>query len=108
MFVPLNKVPTKWRFYFTISYFFHYDLTDLVNTKTNIPLRVGEQRQTMYLDTSRRLGIYNDHYSPPLQGIVVCYIMEKAAYMPIAIHDDRIFQSHSFTRLTTNFWEKQF
>ena len=44
----------------------------------------------IYLDASR-LGIYNHHYSPPPQGIVVCYIMEKVAYMLITIHYDRIF-----------------
>ena len=35
---------------------------DLVNTKTTIPLRVGEERWT-----------YIHHYSPPLRGIVVYY-----------------------------------
>ena len=42
--------------------------SDLVNTKTTIPLRVGEERwiYTLYLDASR-LAIY----SPPLRGIVV-------------------------------------
>ena len=33
--------------------------SDLVNTKTIIPLRVGEER-----------WIYIHHYSPPLRGIV--------------------------------------
>ena len=36
--------------------------SDLVNTKTTIPLRVGEER-----------WIYFHHYSPPLRGIVVYY-----------------------------------
>ena len=36
--------------------------SDLVNTKTIIPLRVGEER-----------WIYIHHYSPPLRGIVVYY-----------------------------------
>ena len=36
--------------------------SDLVNTKTTIPLRVGEER-----------WIYIHHYSPPLRGIVVYY-----------------------------------
>ena len=34
--------------------------SDLVNTKTTIPLRVGEER-----------WIYTHHYSPPLHKIVV-------------------------------------
>ena len=44
MFVNCNKLATKWRFKFTKSYFFHFYPNDLVNTKTAIPLRVGEQR----------------------------------------------------------------
>ena len=36
--------------------------SDLINTKTTIPLRVGEER-----------WIYIHHYSPPLRGIVVYY-----------------------------------
>ena len=36
--------------------------SDLVSTKTTIPLRVGEER-----------WIYVHHYSPPLRGIVVYY-----------------------------------
>ena len=35
--------------------------SDLVNTKTTIPLRVG------------RVLVYIHHYSPPLRGIVVYY-----------------------------------
>ena len=42
--------------------FFQFYPADLVNTKTTIPLRVGEQRKIRYLDASR--------YSPPLRGIV--------------------------------------
>ena len=37
--------------------------SDLVNTKTTIPLRVGEER-----------WIYIHHHSPPLRGIVVYYL----------------------------------
>ena len=37
--------------------------SDLVNTKTTIPLRVGEERW-IYTET---------RYSPPLRGIVVYY-----------------------------------
>ena len=35
--------------------------SDSVNTKTTIPLRVGEERSEVYIH----------HYSPPLRGIVV-------------------------------------
>ena len=41
--------------------------SDLVNTKTTIPLRVGEER-CIYTST---LCVH--HYSPPLRGIVVYY-----------------------------------
>ena len=37
----VNKLLTKWRLLFTKSYFFYFYPTDLVNTKTSIPLRVG-------------------------------------------------------------------
>ena len=40
--------------------------SDLVNTKTTIPLRVGEERG-IYTLTFR---VYIHHYSPPLRGIV--------------------------------------
>ena len=43
--------------------------SDLVNTKTTIPLRVGEERW-IYTSTLRVL-VYIYHYSPPLRGIVV-------------------------------------
>ena len=46
--------------------------SDLVNTKTTIPLRVGEERW-IYASTLRVL-LYIHHYSPPLRGIVVYYI----------------------------------
>ena len=45
--------------------------SDLVNTKTTIPLRVGEER---WICTSTlRVSAYIHHYSPPLRGIVVYY-----------------------------------
>ena len=45
--------------------------SDLVNTKTTIPLRVGEER---WIYTSTLLvSVYIHHYSPPLRGIVVYY-----------------------------------
>ena len=45
--------------------------SDLVNTKTTIPLRVGEERW-IYISTLR-VSVYIHHYSPPLRGIVVYY-----------------------------------
>ena len=45
--------------------------SDLVNTKTTIPLRVGEER---WIHASTlRVSVYIHHYSPPLRGIVVYY-----------------------------------
>ena len=43
--------------------------SDLVNTKTTTPLRVGEERR-IYASTLR-VSVYSHHYSPPLRGIVV-------------------------------------
>ena len=45
--------------------------SDLVNTKTTIPLRVGEERW-IYTSTLR-VSVYIHHYSPPLRGIFVYY-----------------------------------
>ena len=45
--------------------------SDLVNTKTAVPLRVGEERW-IYTSTLR-VSVYIHHYSPPLRGIVVYY-----------------------------------
>ena len=45
--------------------------SELVNTKTTIPLRVGEERW-IYTSTLR-VSVYIHHYSPPLRGIVVYY-----------------------------------
>ena len=47
--------------------------SDLVNTKTTIPLRVGEERW-IYTSTLR-VSVYIHHYSPPLRGIVVYYLI---------------------------------
>ena len=46
--------------------------SDLVNTKTTIPLRVGEERWTY--SSTLPVSVYIEHYSPPLRGIVVSYI----------------------------------
>jgi len=45
--------------------------SDLLNTKTTIPLRVGEERW-IYTSTLR-VSVYIHHYSSPLRGIVVYY-----------------------------------
>ena len=45
--------------------------SDLVNTKTTISLRVGEERW-IYTSTLRA-SVCIHHYSPPLRGIVVYY-----------------------------------
>ena len=45
--------------------------SDLVNTKTTIPLRVGEE-QWIYTSTLR-ISVYIHQDSPPLWGIVVYY-----------------------------------
>ena len=45
--------------------------SDLVNTKTTMPLRVDEE-QWIYTSTLC-VPVYIHHYSPPLQGIVVYY-----------------------------------
>ena len=51
--------------------------SDLVNTKTTIPLRVGEEQ---WIYTSMlHVSLYIHHYSPPLQGIVVYYYMSMVA-----------------------------
>ena len=43
--------------------------SDLVNTKTTIPLRVGEEQ---WIDTSTLcISVCIHHYSPSLRGIVV-------------------------------------
>ena len=47
--------------------------SDLVNTKTAIPLRVGEERWIYTLTV--RVSVYIHHYSLPLRGIVVYYFI---------------------------------
>ena len=43
--------------------------SDLVNTKTTIPLRISEER---WINAWKlRVSVYIQHYSPPLRGIVV-------------------------------------
>ena len=55
--------------------------SDLVNTKTTIPLRVGEERW-IYTSTLR-VSVYIHHYSPPLRGIVVYYYSTIASFYHI-------------------------
>ena len=43
--------------------------SDFVDTKTTIPVRVGEERW-IYTSTLR-VSVYIHHHSPPLRGIVV-------------------------------------
>ena len=45
---------------------------DLVNTRTIIPLRVGEERWIYTL--TFHVSVYIHHHSPPLRGIVVYYL----------------------------------
>ena len=46
-----------------------FHLSDLVNTKTTIPPRVGEEWWIYTL--TLRVVVYIHHHSPPLWGIVV-------------------------------------
>ena len=58
--------------------------SDLVNTKTTIPLRVGEERW-IYTSTLR-VSVYIHHYSPPLRGIVVYYpIFRKTLFFFVRV-----------------------
>ena len=53
-----------------------FNPSDLVDTKTTIPLRVGEER---WICTSTlRVSVYIHHYSPPLRGIVVSETGEQS------------------------------
>ena len=45
--------------------------SDLVNTKTTIPLRVGEE--WWIYNSTLRVSVYIHHDSPSLRGIVVYY-----------------------------------
>ena len=49
--------------------------SDLVNTKTTTPVRVGKERW-IYTSTLRVL-VYIHRYSPPLRGIVVYYLNDN-------------------------------
>ena len=64
----------------------------MVNTKTTIPFRVGEERW-LYTSTLR---VYIHHYSPPFRGIVVHIILSLAeanhAYLDLKARNDGIFR----------------
>ena len=47
--------------------------SDLVNSKTTIPIRIGEKRW-IYTSTLR-ISVYIHHYSPPLLGIYSCILL---------------------------------
>ena len=51
--------------------------SDLVNTKTTIPLRVGEERWIYNSTLLAIVSVYIRHYSPPLRGLVVYYSLLK-------------------------------
>ena len=54
--------------------------SDLVSTKTTIPLRVGEE-WWIYTSTLR-VSVYIHHYSPPLRGIVVLLFNTAFFFLP--------------------------
>ena len=54
--------------------------SDLVNTKTTVPLRVGEERWMYSL--TLRISVYIHHYSPSLRGIVVYYEVHRLKGTP--------------------------
>ena len=58
-FAKVSEEETKTAFFYP---------SDLVKTKTTIPLRVGEERW-IYTET-RSVEVYIHYYSPPLRGIV--------------------------------------
>ena len=55
--------------------------SDLVNTKTTIPLRVGEE-WWIYTWTLR-VSVNIHHHSPPLRGIVVYYYIGLLDIKPL-------------------------
>ena len=58
--------------------------SDMVNTKTTIPLRVVEEQ---WIHTSTlRVSVYIHHYSPPLRWIVSCLLAnQNSNSRPLAI-----------------------
>ena len=74
----IQRTPAGSSFWlFALTFYSFFYPSDLVNTKTTIPLRVGEERW-IYTSTLR-FSVYIHHYSPPLRGIVLYYpIFRKA------------------------------
>ena len=75
--LKIKNVKSVHNFYLLIKTAFFYP-SDLVNTKTTIPLRVGEERW-IYTSTLR-VSVYIHHYSPPLRGIVVYYLLIRLKF----------------------------
>ena len=78
--------------------------SDLVNTKTTIPLRAGEER-SIYTSTLR-VSVYIHHYSPPLRGIVVYYSQcEKRPFLTLIwrLQNGQFFIVVSFPTISC-FW----
>ena len=70
--------------------------SDLVNTKTTTPLRVGEER--WIYNSTLRVSVYIHHYSPPLRGIVVYY-----SEMFANIHYSLVLEQISLIGLVSRF-----
>ena len=58
--------------------------SDLVNTKTTIPLRVGEERW-IYTSTLR-VSVYIHHYSLPLRGDSCIILDEVLSVLVVLLH----------------------
>ena len=72
--------------------------SDLVNTKTTIPLRIGEERWIHTL--TLRVSVCIHHYSPRLWGTVEYYYC-KLIYISFAIDECLLFS------ITASLTEKQ-
>ena len=68
--------------------------SDLVNTKTTIPLRVGDERW-IYTSTLRVL-VYIHHYSPPLRGIVVYYFYSPPCDYLCKFGINQVVEGHNY------------
>ena len=54
--------------------------SDLVNTKTTIPLRVGEER--LIYTSTLRVSVYIHHYSLPRSGDS-CILFKRSSFLKI-------------------------
>ena len=81
---------------------------DLVDTKTTIPLRVGEE-QWIYTST-HQVSVYIHHYSPPLRGIVVYYQPHRNPFNHFCqwkkYHNNNYCQSLGYLQSMTNYGKK--